>query len=87
MNTLSYRYSHCSNSECHYQNSWDKHVKINNIDINLNSSLESWLNRITANERLCTRDGAASVNLVTKISKQPATTLQIPAGMSTCDAD
>ena len=57
--------------------------------MNLNSSLhvESMLNRFTVNERLRTRDGAASVNLVTQISKQPAKTLQIPAGTSKLDAD
>lgn len=55
--------------------------------MNLNSSLESSLNRLTTNERLCTRGGAASVNLVTQILKQPAKILQIPAGMSKLDAD
>lgn len=55
--------------------------------MNLNSSLESSLNRLTTNERLRTRGGAASVNLVTQILKQPAKILQIPAGMSKLDAD
>lgn len=85
-----YRHSHCDISEYSvYQKSWDRLVKSNNtyMCMNLNSSLESRLKRLTTNERLCTTDGAASVNLVTQILKQPAKTLQIPAGMNKLDAD
>lgn len=47
----------------------------------------SLVDRLTLNERLRTRGGDASVILVAQILKQPAMTLQIPAGMSTLDAD